>query len=121
MLEITSISNAFKVILLLHVYFLFAASFAMLSISQIFWCRMVGNTPMIGEKCIWKVLEGSVHGLVDIYPGSSLDVLRQATKHLSQDSQCPGRDSNRAPPEYKSSGLVLFAPTRYKCIYLLFI
>jgi hypothetical protein len=26
-------------------------------------------------------------------------------KHLSQDSQCPSRDPNRAPPKYKSTAL----------------
>jgi hypothetical protein len=32
---------------------------------------------------------------------------RKIARNLSQDSRCPGRDSNRAPPEYKSRALPL--------------
>jgi hypothetical protein len=37
--------------------------------------------------------------------------LRIITEHLSQDSRCPTRDSNRAPPEYKSRAFTAM-PTR---------
>jgi hypothetical protein len=39
-----------------------------------------------------------------------LEGLRKITKNLNQDSQCPGRDSNRAPAQLKSSALPLEQP-----------
>ena len=34
--------------------------------------------------------------------GISLEALRKTTKIVSQDSRCPGQNSNRAPTEHKS-------------------
>jgi hypothetical protein len=36
------------------------------------------------------------------YPGIGLEELTKTTKYLSHDSQCSGRDSNTAPPDYES-------------------
>jgi hypothetical protein len=36
------------------------------------------------------------------YLGICLENLREITKTVSYDNQCPGRDSNFAPPKYKS-------------------
>jgi hypothetical protein len=41
-------------------------------------------------------------------PGIILEGLRKTTKNLSQDSIFPGRDSNQARPEYKSTELPLY-------------
>jgi hypothetical protein len=46
--------------------------------------------------------------------------LGKNTKNLSQESQCPGRDSNRASPEHKSRALPLDQPVRYLFINDLF-
>jgi hypothetical protein len=35
------------------------------------------------------------------YPGICLEVLKKTKKSLGQDSRCPDRHSNPAPPEYK--------------------
>lgn len=40
--------------------------------------------------------------------------LRRTTKVFSLDIRCPGRDSNRAPPEYESRRLPLHQPARFK-------
>lgn len=45
-----------------------------------------------------------------VLPWHSLGGLRKLMVNLSQNSQCPGQDSNQAPPKYKSEGLPL-APT----------
>jgi hypothetical protein len=36
-----------------------------------------------------------------------LEGLNQTTKYLSQDRECPDRDSSRAPSEYKTRALQL--------------
>jgi hypothetical protein len=47
---------------------------------------------------IWKEV---IVALMRYYPGICLQKLRKVTINLSQDSWCPGRDSNGAPPEYR--------------------
>jgi hypothetical protein len=37
---------------------------------------------------------------------------RKITKNVSQYSRCPGRDSNRTPPKYKSRALLVDQPLR---------
>jgi hypothetical protein len=39
------------------------------------------------------------------YPDICLDVLRNTTKTLSQDSRSPGQDLNPGPPEYETGAL----------------
>jgi hypothetical protein len=41
------------------------------------------------------------------YPGICLQGLRESRKNLSQSTRCSRRDSNRAPPEFKSERLPL--------------
>jgi hypothetical protein len=36
-----------------------------------------------------------------------VEVVSETIRHLSQDSGCPGRDSNRVAPEHKSEALLL--------------
>jgi hypothetical protein len=40
------------------------------------------------------------------YFGVFLERLKNTTKYINQESQCPGRDSNREPFEYKSGALL---------------
>jgi hypothetical protein len=39
--------------------------------------------------------------------------LRKTTKYISQYSQCPGRDSNRKPPEYEPKALLVHEKPRW--------
>jgi hypothetical protein len=55
-------------------------------------------------KSIWK---GAVVAEYRFCSGIFVERLRKPTRNLSQYSRCPGRDSNRAPPEYKSRALHL--------------
>jgi hypothetical protein len=41
------------------------------------------------------------------YLGIRLEELRKTTGNISQESRCPGRDSNQVPPEHKSDALPL--------------
>jgi hypothetical protein len=52
-------------------------------------------------------LEGCVSGLIRYYLGISLYGLKELTVNLSKVSQCPGRHSNRAYPEYKVKNIYL--------------
>jgi hypothetical protein len=52
------------------------------------------------------------------YPGISLGGAEKITKHISQDSRCLGRNSNRALSERKFRALPLDQPARYKYVEL---
>jgi hypothetical protein len=54
-----------------------------------------------------KIRKEAVVACSGLYPGAFQDSLRKSTKYVNQDSRCPGRDLNRAPPEYSSSALLL--------------
>jgi hypothetical protein len=43
-----------------------------------------------------------------------MEGLKKATERISQDPLCPGRDLNRASPEYKSRALPLYQSDWYK-------
>jgi hypothetical protein len=53
-------------------------------------------------------LDGSGRHVIYVLEG-----LRKTMTDSGQDSPCSGRDSNRAPPEYKSKALRLHQPVRY--------
>jgi hypothetical protein len=59
--------------------------------------RIASIGKMIDELWIGKDLETSY--------GIYLEGLRKATENLSQDSRCPGLDSNQAPSKFKSEVL----------------
>jgi hypothetical protein len=63
---------------------------------------------------MWKEAVVVISGY---YPGIRLGVLREASLNLGQNHQCPHRNSNLAPPEYKSEAL----PPKQTCLVLLFI
>jgi hypothetical protein len=63
---------------------------------------------MTGEYYSGKNLEGSADGPNRDAMADILEGLRKIKKHFRQNSQCPGRDSNRAFPKYKSRTLPLF-------------
>jgi hypothetical protein len=46
------------------------------------------------------------------YPGIYLKGVRKTTEKLSQDSRCPGRDSNLTHPEKESGALPLHQAAR---------
>jgi hypothetical protein len=50
---------------------------------------------------------GSGCDLIELLSRNSLRGTEKSHKNLSQDTQCPGRDSNRASPEYKFRALPL--------------
>jgi hypothetical protein len=54
-----------------------------------------------------KIREEAIIVQLKYNPGISLEELRKTTNDLRQNSLCPDRDSNRAPPEYKSRALPL--------------
>jgi hypothetical protein len=59
---------------------------------------------------IWK---RSCRGLIlRYYPDIRLERLRKAKKNLRQDSRTPGRDMNRALPEYEV-GVLTIHPRRW--------
>jgi hypothetical protein len=62
-----------------------------------------------------KKLEGSSRDVIEElywhFSGGTEEIL----KNLRQDSQCPGEDSNSAPPECESSALPLNQLVRSKC------
>jgi hypothetical protein len=60
---------------------------------------------------IGKDLEGTGFSISRYYPGIRVEWLMKATSNFNQGSLCPGRDSNRVPPEYKSVLLPLNQPT----------
>jgi hypothetical protein len=60
---------------------------------------------------IWKE---AVVSLLRYYRGILLERLRKITKNLSQDSRCPGRNLNPAPPEYGSRALSYASLIRIK-------
>jgi hypothetical protein len=53
----------------------------------------------------WMIVYNEVEGR--FCRDSCVEGLRKGTKNLSQDSQCPSRDSNLALSEYKSEELPL--------------
>lgn len=62
------------------------------------------------QKNTMKLTE-SDRGLMSYYSGISPRRMRNFTKNLSLDNGFPGRDSNLAPPEYKS----LYLPLKFTC------
>jgi hypothetical protein len=53
-------------------------------------------------------VEGSGRGLIlKYYPGICLEELRKTSKNVSQDSQCPGRDSSQTLSDNMSEVLPL--------------
>jgi hypothetical protein len=59
---------------------------------------------MMNFERIWNE---AVVTLSRYYPIIFKKGLRKPTKCLSQDSRCPGQDSNREPPESNSKALLL--------------
>jgi hypothetical protein len=51
-------------------------------------------------------------GLIEVLSQNLPGRTEENTKYLSQESRCPGRDENRAPPEYKSEALPFRQPVR---------
>jgi hypothetical protein len=52
-------------------------------------------------------LEGSGRGLLELLSRYLPGGIEENFRKLRQDSRCPGRDSNRAHPKYKSMALPL--------------
>jgi hypothetical protein len=65
------------------------------------------------SKRIGKDLEGSDLGQIKILFQHFPKEPRKAKENLSHNSQCHDRNSNRVPPEYKSSALPLHQLSRY--------
>jgi hypothetical protein len=55
----------------------------------------------------WKDLVGSYYGPIDVLASTYLEGLKKITESLIHGSQCPGLNSNRAPPEYEFRALPL--------------
>jgi hypothetical protein len=76
---------------------------------QYLYC-ISSNDRMFGELWIRKDLEGSGRGLIEVlsqhFPGGP----EENYENPSQDSGWPGRDSGRAPLEYRSGGLLQDQP-----------
>jgi hypothetical protein len=66
-------------------------------------------------------VKGSDRGLIELLFQHLPGGIEKYYKKLSQDrqdGQCPGRDLKRAPPEYKSLGLMLYQPAIFFCLLL---
>jgi hypothetical protein len=55
-----------------------------------------------GRKQLWP----------DVLPGTCLEGLKKAIRNLSQDSTCPGQDSNQAPAELSLEHYQYASPLR---------
>jgi hypothetical protein len=105
--DIISQSNSLKYIMHVCWHYLLGGSFKdTFCIGTIqHWmveCLMNAELERIWKKWSWHSVVLSWH-----LPGG----LRKITK-TCQDNWCPGRDSNRAPPEYGSRALTLYQPVQ---------
>jgi hypothetical protein len=54
----------------------------------------------------WKAFGGDVFVAQCEVPSWNFGCLTEEDREISQNNPCPGRDSNRTRPEYKSEGLL---------------
>jgi hypothetical protein len=66
-------------------------------------------------ECWWKLTDWKETAMAysTFYPGICLEELKETMIHFSQDNQCPGWNSNWAPPEYKFTALPLYHPAQF--------
>jgi hypothetical protein len=76
-----------------------------LSVSPIHNLEWQNNSESLTANNVRGSRHGFIYGTIQQF---RLEGLMKAKTFLSQESHCAGRDSNPAPPEYKSEALILW-------------
>jgi hypothetical protein len=89
--------------ILSNFYYLFLIYLKMRSVLKIVQCKIIAWCSVMSWRgCASKWSCPNLR----YYAGILVEGLRKTMKTFNQDSRCSGRNSNRAPPEYKSEAFL---------------